>query len=300
LETAARTVYLKVVNNNADPRPVTIALDGAAGLSDVAAEAVLTSGDRSDQNTFAAPSAVTPVLTMFSDVSPSFSHTFPGNSVTVLTLTGVTTAPTPRSAFARIEAESYDTASSLAVEPCSENGLDIASTVPGSSATYESVDFGVGAIAMRARAMSDGGSAIEIRLDSAEGKLAGTCLVPKTAGWTTSSCAVSGVNGVHDVYLMFTDSLRLNWVQFLAAPVFTAANVTNGASFRRGIVPGSIATLFGAGLSSVKGIARAALPLPRQLAGTTVTVNGIAAPLFALANVNGAEQINLQVPFEIA
>lgn len=148
--------------------------------------------------------------------------------------------------------------------------------------------------------MSDGGSAIEVRLDSADGKLAGTCLVPKTAGWTTSSCPVSGVSGVHDVYLLFTDALRLNWVQFLAAPAFTAANVTNGASFRRGIVPGSIATIFGAGLSSVNGIARAALPLPRQLAGTTVTVNGIAAPLFALANVNGAEQVNLQVPFEIA
>jgi uncharacterized protein (TIGR03437 family) len=300
LQSAARTVYLKVVNNNADPRTVTIALDGAAGLSAVAAEAVLTSGDRSDQNTFGAPTAVTPALTMFSDVSPSFSHTFPGNSVTVLTLTGVTTALAPRSAFGRIEAESYGTASSVAVEPCSENGLDIASTVPGSSATYQSVDFGVGAIAMQARAMSDGGSAIEIRLDSADGKLAGTCLVPKTAAWTTSSCPVSGVSGVHDVYLTFTDSLRLNWVQFLAAPVFTAANVTNGASFRRGIVPGSIATIFGVGLSSVDGISKAGLPLPRKLAGTAVTVNGIAAPLFAVANVNGAEQINLQVPFEIA
>jgi uncharacterized protein (TIGR03437 family) len=31
-----------------------------------------------------------------------------------------------------------------------------------------------------------------------------------------------------------------------------------------------------------------------------VTINGIPAPIFAIANVNGEEQINLQVPVEIA
>ncbi len=36
-----------------------------------------------------------------------------------------------------------------------------------------------------------------------------------------------------------------------------------------------------------------------QLAGTSVTVGGTLA-LFAVANVNGAEQINLQVPYEVA
>jgi uncharacterized protein (TIGR03437 family) len=49
------------------------------------------------------------------------------------------------------------------------------------------------------------------------------------------------------------------------------------------------------------GIASAqTFPLPLQLQGTSVTVNGIPAPLLAVANVSGSEQINFQVPFETA
>ena len=85
------------------------------------------------------------------------------------------------------------------------------------------------------------------------------------------------------------------------APVFSAAGITNGASFVAGISPGSISTIFGTHLSNVTGIVQASdIPLPPQLAGVTVTVNGIAAPLFAVANVNGQEQINFQVPWEVA
>jgi uncharacterized protein (TIGR03437 family) len=41
------------------------------------------------------------------------------------------------------------------------------------------------------------------------------------------------------------------------------------------------------------------LPLPTDLRGVSVTVNGVPAPLFAIANANGLEQINLQIPFEV-
>jgi uncharacterized protein (TIGR03437 family) len=87
-----------------------------------------------------------------------------------------------------------------------------------------------------------------------------------------------------------------------SAPTFTAAGITNGASFAAGVAPGSIATIFGTGLTKgVNGIVVAdRLPLPTQLAGTSVTIGGVAAPLFAVANVNGSEQINLQVPYEVA
>jgi len=83
-------------------------------------------------------------------------------------------------------------------------------------------------------------------------------------------------------------------------PVFTAAAVTNGASFASGLTPGSIVTVFGTRLSNVSGIVQASsLPLPTQIMGTSVTVNGVPAPLFAIANVSGSEQINLQVPYEV-
>ena len=50
---------------------------------------------------------------------------------------------------------------------------------------------------------------------------------------------------------------------------------------------GSIGTIFCTGLS-VKGVVSAAgLPLPNSLAGTTVTIGGAAAPLFAVADLGG-------------
>jgi uncharacterized protein (TIGR03437 family) len=85
------------------------------------------------------------------------------------------------------------------------------------------------------------------------------------------------------------------------APAFISDGVVDAASFSSGISPGSLASLFGVGLSTVAGVASAqSFPLPVQLQGTSVTVNGIAAPLLAVANVAGSEQINFQVPFEIA
>jgi len=84
------------------------------------------------------------------------------------------------------------------------------------------------------------------------------------------------------------------------APVFTAASITNAASHVSGLSPGGIATTFGTGLTVVRGVVAApALPLPRSLAGTSVIVNGIRAPLLAVANVDGREQINLVAPWEI-
>jgi uncharacterized protein (TIGR03437 family) len=84
-------------------------------------------------------------------------------------------------------------------------------------------------------------------------------------------------------------------------PAFAAAGVTNAASFASGISPGAIASIFGKYLSTVSGIVKADVaPLPRELANTSVLINGILAPLFAVANVNGQEQINFQVPFEVA
>ncbi len=75
----------------------------------------------------------------------------------------------------------------------------------------------------------------------------------------------------------------------------------NAASYQTGVAPGMIATIFGSGLTrGVNGIVQASSPeLPYSISGTSVIVNGVPAPLYAIANVNGHEQINFQVPWEI-
>lgn len=84
-------------------------------------------------------------------------------------------------------------------------------------------------------------------------------------------------------------------------PEFAATGAVNGASFQAGLVPGSIASLFGHGITASNTlIVAAALPLPRSLEGVRVTLDGILCPLFALAGATAAEQINFQVPWELA
>lgn len=82
-------------------------------------------------------------------------------------------------------------------------------------------------------------------------------------------------------------------------PRFSSANVVNAASFAPGLTPGSLATVFAAGLRDDDGISAAtALPLPGTIDGIGVTIDGRDAPLHVVASVGGQEQINFQVPFE--
>jgi uncharacterized protein (TIGR03437 family) len=79
--------------------------------------------------------------------------------------------------------------------------------------------------------------------------------------------------------------------------------VVNAASFvSGGVVPGGMATLFGSHLTSATGLNLASgLPLPLQLLNSSVKFdNKFSAPIFAVDNVNGQQQINFQVPWEVA
>jgi uncharacterized protein (TIGR03437 family) len=76
------------------------------------------------------------------------------------------------------------------------------------------------------------------------------------------------------------------------------SSVVNAASYQAGMSPGAVGTLFGQNLSPVNGI-----EFPGGVTsykGVTVTVQGNAAPLFVVANVNGQEQINFQVPMGLS
>ena len=84
------------------------------------------------------------------------------------------------------------------------------------------------------------------------------------------------------------------------APRFSAAGVVNAASFVQGIAPGSLATLFAAGVLDDPGVLNASgIPVATTLGGISVTMNGVNAPILLMANRSGQEQINFQAPFEL-
>ncbi|HJZ95428.1 MAG TPA: hypothetical protein VKE70_02925, partial [Candidatus Solibacter sp.] len=85
------------------------------------------------------------------------------------------------------------------------------------------------------------------------------------------------------------------------APRLTAAGVVNAASFAGGIVPGSLTTIFAAGLRDDAGsIVAPQVPLPTSLDGVSITVANIAAPIYSVSNVNGQEQVTFLAPAELA
>ena len=78
-------------------------------------------------------------------------------------------------------------------------------------------------------------------------------------------------------------------------PKIATGGVVNAASFASGPVsPGSIVSVFGNNFAAATGSA-ASFPLPTNINGTQVTINGIAAPLFFVS----AGQINAQIPWEL-
>lgn len=77
-------------------------------------------------------------------------------------------------------------------------------------------------------------------------------------------------------------------------PTTGTASILNAASSLPAIAPGSLISIYGSSLATDSGKALT-LPLPDSLAGTSVTINGIAAPLLFVS----PGQINAQVPYAI-
>lgn len=111
------------------------------------------------------------------------------------------------------------------------------------------------------------------------------------------SITAFGQDEAGELYL--ADYARGDIYMFGDRPSFAAAAVVNAASYEPGLSPGAIVALFGSGLTTASGVVSSGNPLPRALMGTSVRVNGIAAPIFAMASVNGLDQINFQVPYEV-
>jgi uncharacterized protein (TIGR03437 family) len=103
----------------------------------------------------------------------------------------------------------------------------------------------------------------------------------------TASIAVVNPGGVTSAALTFTIKPPI--------PTYSAAGIVNAASSGALIAPGSLISIYGFNLATSTSVA-ASVPLPGTLAGTSVTLNGVQAPLLYVSPL----QINAQAPFEIA
>ena len=124
--------------------------------------------------------------------------------------------------FQRVEAETMAFSAGLKTEVCGAGGMDVTKIDDGDYIKVKNVDFGSGATAFDARvasAKNDG--TIELHLDGQTGTLLGSCAVASSGGaqtWVTTTCAVTGASGVHDLFLKFTgssgDLFNFDWWQF--------------------------------------------------------------------------------------
>jgi uncharacterized protein (TIGR03437 family) len=110
-----------------------------------------------------------------------------------------------------------------------------------------------------------------------------------------------GEDEAGELYVANAQNGTIHRIEGSRSPRFSAAGVVNAASYVQGLVPGSLATVFAAGVLDDSAVLAAdRIPLPTSLRDVLITVNGIPAPILAVANWNGQEQVNFQVPFEIA
>ena len=105
-----------------------------------------------------------------------------------------------------VEAETF--AWEEGVETTSDNatGVYVTDIDNGDYTKVRNVDFKKGAKSFEANIASASGGTIEVRLDSPDGNLIGTCSVKNTLSlqaWTIQSFKVKKVKGVHDVYFVF-------------------------------------------------------------------------------------------------
>ncbi|NLE01866.1 MAG: carbohydrate-binding protein [Fibrobacter sp.] len=167
------------------------------------------------------------------------ANSVPAHGTVMLKISGE--PPKPKSAFDTLQAEDYSIQSGIQDETCNTSDRCIGYIENGDYVVYDNIVFDIEPNGFEASVSSNGanGGSIEIRLDSLNGTLLGTCVVPSTGSWSsyiTNNCTVTGtgVTGNHKIYLKFVGEsgylLNINWFRFLKNTVaisFKNANQEN-------------------------------------------------------------------------
>lgn len=108
----------------------------------------------------------------------------------------------------------------IGTQTCSEGGLNIDGITAGSYTGYANLNLdGTTAFCVRESCWNTTGTTLQVYLDSPTGTPLTTVTLPYTGGtqnWTTVSCVLNGVSGVHTVYLVNTSGHdhNIEWFAF--------------------------------------------------------------------------------------
>ncbi|MCJ8014217.1 carbohydrate-binding protein [Paenibacillus sp. KQZ6P-2] len=130
-----------------------------------------------------------------------------------------------------IQAENYSSQKGTATHSAG-TGTVVGNIDPGDWMAYNNIDFGTGISQFVASVAVDSGYAgkqLQLRLDSTTGPLIGTLTIKSTGGWdtyATQTCAVSGVSGVHNLYIVGAGSGEgvgnIDWFKFMTDKILPA------------------------------------------------------------------------------
>lgn len=126
--------------------------------------------------------------------------------------------------FKRVEAETIAWSQGLKTAVDSLTGVYVTNINNSDYIKVRSVDFGKAVKSFTANvASASTGGQIEIRIDSLNGTLLGTCIVKPTGAaiaWKTQSVKVNSVKGVHDLFFIFkggeAELFNFDWWKFSA------------------------------------------------------------------------------------
>lgn len=151
---------------------------------------------------------------------------FTGDGDDLLNLKKFVFTQTPLNPYVRMEAENYSSQHGVDMGSSGDTGGGMCLTAiqENDYTAYDNVDFGTGAARFEIRIASVLTTCdVELRLDSLDGPVIGTCSLPITGGWTTwqtLGCNISGAAGRHTLYVIFKNGhhgggfCNVNWFQF--------------------------------------------------------------------------------------
>lgn len=149
------------------------------------------------------------------------------------------------------------------------------------------------------------GVGVAFAIASGSASLGSTSVTTNGTGQASTTVTAGAVAGPISITASITGAnVTFSLTSTPVGPSITASSFVNAASFTTGLAPCGLGSVFGSGLApTVTGIVSNIAPyqpLSYTLASDSMTVNGIPAPIQAVANVNGVQQINFQVPCETA